>query len=65
MQVISGHRLRCVDCGTSDTSRDVSEHLGAASAPRNEGHVQLQRVALCANCAETRLAEQEEIPLFG
>jgi hypothetical protein len=65
MQATSGHRLRCVDCGTSDNDRGITEHLGAASARHNEGHVQVQRVALCANCAGTRLAEQEEIPLFG
>lgn len=48
---------RCVDCGRADAS--VALHAGAVSAPTDEGHVRLTRVALCASCAARRMAIQE------
>ena len=49
--------LRCVDCGREGPS--IALHAGAVSAPSDEGHVRLTRVALCAACAERRTANQE------
>ena len=65
MEVNAAQRLRCVDCGATDGERRISTHLGAASKPNDEGHVMVQRVPLCDRCANSRLAEQEETPLFG
>jgi hypothetical protein len=48
---------RCVDCGREDAS--VARRPGAVSAPSDEGHVRFTRVALCASCAERRMAIQE------
>ena len=51
--------LQCVDCGRTATRASVHLHQGAVSAPSDEGHVRLTRVALCDPCAERRLAVQE------
>jgi hypothetical protein len=51
--------LQCVDCGRSAGKTSVSLHLGAVSAPSDEGHVRRTRVALCDSCAAKRLAVQE------
>jgi hypothetical protein len=48
---------RCMDCGREDSS--VALHSGTVSAPSDEGHVRHTRVALCASCAERRMALQE------
>jgi hypothetical protein len=49
--------LHCVDCGRNGPS--IALHSGAVSAPSDEGHVRITRVALCASCAERRVASQE------
>ena len=51
--------LQCVDCGTSAGRTPVTLHLGAVSAPSDEGHVRRTRVPLCDVCAEKRMAVQE------
>ena len=51
--------LHCVDCGKSAGRASVSLHLGAVSAPSDEGHVRHTRVALCDTCADLRVAIQE------
>jgi hypothetical protein len=51
--------LQCVDCGKSASRASVHLHLGAVSAPSDEGHVRHTRVPLCDRCAERRLAVQE------
>jgi hypothetical protein len=51
--------LQCVDCGTLAGRTSVSLHLGAFSAPSDEGHVRRTRVALCDSCADKRVAVQE------
>ncbi|HEU4722280.1 MAG TPA: hypothetical protein VFS59_13015 [Gemmatimonadaceae bacterium] len=51
--------LHCVDCGRSAGRTSVSLHLGAVSAPSDEGHVRQTRVALCDTCADLRVAMQE------
>jgi hypothetical protein len=51
--------LQCVDCGKTAGRTSVSLHLGAVSAPSDEGHVRRTRVALCDACAAKRLAVQE------
>jgi hypothetical protein len=49
--------LQCVDCGRNGPS--IALHSGAVSAPSDEGHVRITRVALCATCAARRVASQE------
>lgn len=51
--------LQCVDCGRSAGRAPVRLHLGAVSAPTDEGHVRRTRVALCDTCADLRVAAQE------
>ena len=51
--------LQCVDCGKSAGRTSVTLHLGAVSAPSDEGHVRRTRVALCDACADKRVAVQE------
>lgn len=51
--------LQCVDCGKSAGRASVTLHLGAVSAPSDEGHVRRTRVALCDACADKRVAVQE------
>ena len=55
--VSEADQLHCVDCGRDGPS--IALHPGAVSAPSDEGHVRLTRVALCASCAERRLTIQE------
>jgi len=50
--------LQCVDCGKS-AGASVTLHLGAVSAPSDEGHVRRTRIALCDVCADKRVAVQE------
>lgn len=52
--------LQCVDCGKNAGRTPVSLHLGAVSAPSDEGHVRRTRVPLCDVCADKRLAVQEQ-----
>ena len=59
MQSERADTLHCVDCGTTAGRASVSLRSGAVSAPSDEGHVRLTRVALCASCAERRMAIQE------
>ena len=49
--------LHCVDCGREGPS--IALHPGTVSAPSDEGHVRLTHIALCAECAERRMAIQE------
>jgi hypothetical protein len=51
--------LQCVDCGKSAVRTSVTLHLGAVSAPSDEGHVRRTRIALCDTCADKRVAVQE------
>jgi hypothetical protein len=51
--------LHCVDCGRSADRTSVSLHLGAVSAPSDEGHVRHTHIALCDTCADKRVAVQE------
>jgi hypothetical protein len=51
--------LHCVDCGKSAGRTSVSLHLGAVSAPSDEGHIRQTRVALCDTCADRRVEAQE------
>ena len=51
--------LKCMDCGKSAARVSVSLHLGAVSAPSDEGHVRRTSVALCDSCADKRVANQE------
>jgi len=51
------NELQCVDCGRGGPS--IALHSGAVSAPSDEGHVRITRVALCASCAARRVASQE------
>lgn len=51
--------LQCVDCGKSAGRASVTLHLGAVSAPSDEGHVRRTRIALCDACADKRVAVQE------
>ena len=53
----SSNELHCVDCGRNGPS--IALHSGAVSAPSDEGHVRITRVALCASCAALRVASQE------
>jgi hypothetical protein len=53
----AGDSMQCVDCGRTGPS--VALHPGAVSAPSDEGHVRITRIALCASCAERRMAMQE------
>lgn len=55
----SSESLQCVDCGRSEPLVPVSLHLGAVSAPSDEGHIRHTRVALCDSCADRRVAIQE------
>ena len=55
----SSESLQCVDCGRSAAVVPVSLHLGAVSAPSDEGHIRRTRVALCDSCADRRVAIQE------
>ena len=55
MRVADDETLPCVDCG----KRATRTHLGAVSAPADEGHVRHTRVPLCDRCAELRVAAQE------
>ena len=59
MQGDSLDSLQCVDCGKSAARAPVSLHLGAVSAPSDEGHVRHTRIALCDSCADRRVAIQE------
>lgn len=59
MQGEAAESLLCVDCGTSGARASISLHLGAVSAPSDEGHVRRTQVALCDSCADRRVAMQE------
>jgi hypothetical protein len=59
MQVDAAETLQCVDCGRNAGRAPVSLHLGAVSAPSDEGHVRHTRIALCGPCADKRVAIQE------
>jgi len=59
MQIEAAETLQCVDCGRSAGKTSVSLHLGAVSAPSDEGHIRRTRVALCDSCADRRVAIQE------
>jgi hypothetical protein len=59
MQGDAAETLQCVDCGKSAGRAPVSLHLGAVSAPSDEGHVRRTRIALCDRCADKRVAVQE------
>ena len=59
MRSESSESLQCVDCGRSAALAPVSLHLGAVSAPSDEGHVRHTRIALCDSCADRRVAIQE------
>ena len=59
MQGDAAESLQCVDCGRSAVRAPVSLHLGAVSAPSDEGHIRHTRIALCDACADKRVAVQE------
>jgi hypothetical protein len=55
----STETLHCADCGRSGDASTIVRHSGAVSQQGNEGRISRTSVALCPQCAASRLEVQE------